>query len=475
MKRVPEVIDAWFDSGAMPIAQSHYPFENETLLEDGRFPADYICEAVDQTRGWFYSLHAISTLLFDKPCYKNVICLGHILDAKGEKMSKRKGNVVWPFEIVEKYGADALRWYLYTASAPGNPRQFDEKQLNEVSRRFLSTLWNVYSFFVMYANIDDYKPTAETAPSPEADIDRWILSELNQLVKDVDSALDGYSLNEAGRKLESFVDGLSNWYVRRSRRRFWKSENDADKLSAYNTLYECLVTLAKLTAPFTPFLAEELYQNLVLSAFPGAPGSVHLADFPVADESKIDKQLAEDNRLAMKVCSLGRAARSRAGIKVRQPLETFYIGVSSGREKQALERVASLVLEELNVKELIYDSVEKVAGMEGTGCAVVSETGNSVALSTFITAELEAEGMAREIVHRVQNMRRSAGYDIADHILMYYEADAFIIQSLSSFTDYVKQETLSREIEDTVPDDVDLKESYKISGYTILLGVKKTA
>ena len=475
MRRVPEVIDAWFDSGAMPIAQSHYPFENETLLEDGRYPADYICEAIDQTRGWFYSLHAISVLLFNKPCFRNVICLGHIMDAKGEKMSKRKGNVVWPFEVVEKYGADTLRWYLYTSSAPGNARQFDEKQVNEVSRRFLSTLWNVYSFFVMYANIDDYRPTKEEAPPPEAELDRWILSELNQLVKEVDSSLDNYGLTEACRKLEGFVDGLSNWYVRRSRRRFWKSENDADKLSAYNTLYECLVTLTKLLAPFVPFLAEELYRNLVLSAFPDAPGSVHLADFPVTDEGKIDRQLTEDNRLAMKVCSMGRSARSQVGIKVRQPLESLCVGVSSEHEKRALDRVASLVLEELNVKELMYDSVEKVAGLEGKEYAVIREAGNSVAITTFITAELEAEGMAREIVHRVQNMRRSAGYKIADHINMYYEADAWIMQSLSSFADYVKQETLSTDIEEGIPGDVDYQETFKISGYNILIGVKKTA
>ncbi len=472
MRRVSEVIDCWFDSGVMPVAQDHYPFENETLLEDGRFPADFICEAVDQTRGWFYSLHAISTLLFSRPCFKNVICLGHILDPKGEKMSKRKGNVVWPMEVMKKYGADALRWYLYTASAPGNPRQFDEKQVNEVSRRFLSTLWNVYSFFVMYANIDDYKPSGDS-PASEAELDKWILSELNQLVNDVRSSMDAYNPTEAGRKIETFVDGLSNWYVRRSRRRFWKSENDDDKLSAYNTLYHCLVTLSKLMAPLTPFIAEELYRNLVISALPDAPESVHLADFPQADESAIDKQLSEDNRLAMKICSLGRAARSRAGIKVRQPLAEIHVGAASEHEKRALDRVAPLVMEELNVKDLTYDSAEKVAGMEGREYAVVSEMGNSVAISTYITAELEAEGMAREIVHRVQNMRRSAGYDIADHIHMYYEADAWIMQSLSSFADYVMQETLAHEIEENVPDDVDLKDTYKISGYTILLGVKK--
>jgi isoleucyl-tRNA synthetase len=475
MRRVPEVIDCWFDSGAMPFAQVHYPFANQTLLRDGRFPADFICEAVDQTRGWFYSLHAISTLLFGRPCYKNVICLGHILDAKGEKMSKRKGNIVLPWEVVKKYGADALRWYLYTGSAPGNPRQFDARQVDEVSRRFLSTLWNVYSFFVMYANIDKYRPPAGTFAKPEAELDRWILSELNQLIVDVDASLDAYSPTDASRRIETFVDALSNWYVRRSRRRFWKSENDVDKLVAYNTLYHCLVTLAGLLAPFTPFLAEALYQNLVRSFSPDAPESVHLKDFPVADISSLDKALVEDNRLAMRVCSLGRAARSQAGIKVRQPLAEIFIGVKSEREKRALERMAPLVLEELNIKGVEYDTVEKVAGKEARDYAIASDPGLSVAVSCYITAELEAEGMAREIVHRVQTMRRSAGYDIADHIVLYYEADAFIMQSLSSFADYVMQETLARSIEDGVPDAVDIKESFKVSGYNLLLGVKKAA
>jgi len=472
-KRVPEVIDCWFDSGAMPIAQSHYPFENETLLEDGRFPADFICEAIDQTRGWFYSLHAISVLLFGRPCYRNVICLGHILDAKGEKMSKRKGNVVLPKDVLPKYGADPIRWYLYVANAPGNPRQFDEKQVEEISRRVLSTLWNVYSFFVLYANIDDYKPSEADDLSSDSELDRWILSELNQLVNDVDSALDNYNPTDATRKMETFIDGLSNWYVRRSRRRFWKSENDTDKLSAYHTLYHCLVTLSELMAPFIPFIAEEIYQNLVKSVFPEASESVHLTDFPVADESKIDKQLSDDNRLAMRVSSLGRAARSKAGIKVRQPLEDVHVGVSSDWEKRTLERVTPLILEELNVKELYYDSPEKVAGKEGYDYRVISEGNINVAVSTIITVELEAEGMAREIVHRVQNIRRSAGYEIADHIHIYYEADAFIMQSLSSFADYVMQETLALSIEDGVPDDVDASETFKVSGYTLLLGLKK--
>ncbi|UCG10550.1 MAG: isoleucine--tRNA ligase, partial [Dehalococcoidia bacterium] len=279
MKRVPEVIDCWFDSGAMPVAQYHYPFENATIREDGRFPADYICEAVDQTRGWFYSLHAISTLLFNRPCFLNCICLGHILDTKGEKMSKAKGNVIEPSAVIDKYGADALRWYFFTSSPLGNVRRFSADMVAEVTRRFFLTLWNVYSFFVNYANIDKFTPVAEVALA-HSELDRWITSELDQLIADVGAALENYDPTGAGRKIENFVSDLSNWYVRRSRRRFWKSENDADKFSAYTTLYQCLVTLSKLLAPFTPFLAEALYQNLVGSVYPAEPESVHLADFP---------------------------------------------------------------------------------------------------------------------------------------------------------------------------------------------------
>ena len=473
MQRTPEVMDCWFDSGAMPFAQLHYPQENRELFDNEVGQADFICEAVDQTRGWFYSLHAISTLLFNRPVFKNCMSLELILDIQGKKMSKSRGNVVDPVEVVEQHGADALRWYFFTSTHLGNVRRFDTKLVAEISRRFLSTLWNIYSFFVLYANIDNYKPDKKNNLSSESELDRWILSELNQLIVEVNSGLAEYNPTDAGRKIEAFVDRLSNWYVRRSRRRFWKSENDADKLSAYHTLYHCLVTLSKLMAPFTPFIAEELYQNLVKSAFPTAPESVHLTDFPVADESKIDKQLSDDNRLAMRISSLGRAARSNSGIKVRQPLEDVHVGVSSEWEERALERVTPLILEELNIKELYYDSLEKVAGKEGSGYRVVSEGNNNVAISTYITAELEAEGMAREIVHRVQNIRRSTGYEIADHIRIYYEADAFIMQSLSSFADYVMQETLALSIEDGIPDDVDVKETFKVSGYTLLLGVKK--
>ena len=489
MRRVTEVIDCWFDSGAMPIAQHHYPFENKTIFKDGRFPADYICEAVDQTRGWFYSLHAISTLLFNRRCFNNVICLGHILDAKGEKMSKAKGNVVEPWAVINKYGADALRWYCLTATAPGNVRRFSEEAVAELSRRFLSTLWNVYSFFVTYANIDRFTPGGKEVSVEPSELDRWITSELNQLIVDVDKGLDSYNPTEAGRRIEGFVDDLSNWYVRRSRRRFWKSESDADKLAAYTTLYECLATLSKLLAPFAPFLAEEMYQNLVCSVSAEAPDSVHLADFPVADEAKIDKRLSDDIRLAMKVSSLGRAARSQAGIKVRQPVACVVVSVAGSGEQRSLERLKSQVLEELNAKDLKFGNYKEVAELNGHGYVVSGLeqdidgkkgykvlTGGGVylvAISTEISPELLAEGVAREIVRRLQTMRRSAGFDIADHITTYYQGEAYIGQVMADFADYIKQETLSLKLVVGVPQEGVFTERHKLSGYDISLGVKR--
>jgi len=490
MKRIPEVIDCWFDSGAMPIAQYHYPFdpESKAIREDGRFPADYICEAVDQTRGWFYSLHAISTLLFNRPCFQNVICLGHILDAKGEKMSKAKGNVVEPSVVIDKYGADALRWYFFTGSPAGNVRRFSEKPVAEAARRFLLTLWNVYSFFVTYANIDHFTPDSEEALSYQSELDKWIISELNQLITDVDTALDSYNPTEAGRKIEGFVDDLSNWYVRRSRRRFWKSENDADKLSAYATLYQCLVTLSKLLAPFTPFLSEEMYQNLVCSVFPEAPDSVHLADFPVADMTKIDEELSADTKLVMKISSLGRAARSQAGIKVRQPLAKVVISVVSSAEQTSLERLKPQILEELNVKDLEFitvsssyqqddvgelDKEDYVIGIDRKGYVIGKEGSYLVAVPTEISPELMAEGLAREIVHRLQIMRRSAGFDIADYITTYYQGDDYIRQVMEKQADYIKQETLSRQLIEEVPEEGTYTESHKLGGHEILLWVKR--
>jgi isoleucyl-tRNA synthetase len=472
MKRQPEVIDCWFDSGAMPIGQVHYPFENASLLNDGRFPADYICEAMDQTRGWFYSLHAISTLLFERNCYDNVICLGLILDSKGEKMSKSRGNVVEPMAILNKYGADALRWYLYTASPPGNVRRFDEKGILEVTRGIILTLWNVYSFFVTYANIDKFVPGQNKPEGEMPELDRWIDSELNQLIIDVDAALEAYDPTSAGRKIEIFVDELSNWYVRRSRRRFWKSENDTDKLWAYNTLYNCLVTLAKLMAPFTPFLAEEIYRNLVLGSDSSAPESVHLCDFPIADKLQIDTPLSDDIRLAMKLSSLGRAARALAALKVRQPLAMAIVQVAESREKDSFARVKTQVIEELNVKDI---RLAEPGELEDPIYKVSTDGGYSVGMPKEVPLELKAEGMAREIVHRIQTMRRSANFDIADYIITYYQGDEYIKQVMTDkdLGPYIKQETLSRELIDRSPEEDTYKESFKLDGHEFNLGVYK--
>ncbi|MBI2849642.1 MAG: isoleucine--tRNA ligase [Chloroflexi bacterium] len=475
MRRQPEVIDCWFDSGSMPFAQLHYPLENKNLFDTEAKQADFICEGVDQTRGWFYSLHAVSTMLFDRPSFKNCICLELVLDAEGKKMSKSRGNVVDPMKVVQTHGADALRWYCFTSAPPGMVRRFDTRMVQDITRQFLLTLWNVYSFFVTYANIDNFVPGSAPAPSVRPELDRWILSELNQLIDDVTNGNDNYDPTGAGRKLETFVDNLSNWYVRRSRRRFWKSENDTDKLSAYNTLYECLVTLAKLMAPFTPFLAEELYQNLVRSVSADAPESVHLTDFPVAARDKIDQELTEANRTAMKVSSLGRAARSKAGIKVRQPLQVCYFDTSFRRALES-EAIRQAVLDELNVKEIRFETPERLAELaEKTGCVVDDKIAPSTAIDATLTAELEAEGMAREIVHRIQGMRRSADFEIADHIITYYEGDDYVRQVMknTALAEYISLETLSHELTEGLPADVDYKEAFKLGGHEVTLGVKR--
>jgi isoleucyl-tRNA synthetase len=471
MIRVPEVADAWFDSGAMPVSQWHYPFENQEQFQQN-FPADYISEAIDQTRGWFYTLHALSTLLFENPCFKNVICLGHILDTEGEKMSKARGNVVEPWAILNKQGADALRWHMLTAVPAGNVRRFSTDQVTEVMRKFLSTLWNTYSFFILYANIDQFDPSKAKVPEYNTDLDRWIISELNELISEVTRALDNYVPNEAGRKIEEFVDYLSNWYVRRSRRRFWKSENDTDKLAAYFTLYNCLVTLAKLISPFTPFVAEEIYQNLVRSVYTDAEESVHLCNFPEADVSKIDDRLAAGTRLAMKVSSMGRAARSKAGIKVRQPLTRVIVKTKLIAENDNLEQLLSQVLEELNVKRLEFvQNEDQLTGNPEYSVAV--EGDYAVAVDTQIPTQLIQEGMAREVVHRLQTMRRNAGFDIADYIITYYQTETPVQQVMENFSDYITQETLSRQLINSRAELGAHVEELKISGHPIVLGVKK--
>jgi len=356
MRRVPEVIDAWFDSGSMPFAQWHYPFENvETFRE--RFPADFIAEAIDQTRGWFYSMLAIATLIEGRSSYKRVLCLGHILDADGQKMSKSKGNVVQPDEILDHQGADAFRWFMFSSQQPWSPRRFSADMVDEVVRKFLLTLWNTYSFFTVYANIDRFDPAATESPLADRSLlDRWLVGELNTLVQDVTAGLEAYDATGTCRAVQQFVDDLSNWYVRRSRRRFWKSESDADKLAAYHTLHEALVTVTKLLAPFTPFVAEELYQNLVRSVDAGdgdaaAPESVHLCAWPVVDEEAIDAAVSFDMAAARRVVEMGRAARNAAAVKTRQPLAEVVVALPEA-EARAVERLREVVLDELNVKEL---------------------------------------------------------------------------------------------------------------------------
>ncbi|TET74122.1 MAG: isoleucine--tRNA ligase, partial [Dehalococcoidia bacterium] len=468
MRRVPEVIDCWFDSGAMPFAQWHYPFENQALFEE-RFPADYICEAVDQTRGWFYSLHALSILLKEQPCFSNVICLGHILDATGEKMSKSKGNVVTPTEVLDASGADALRWYLYTSSPPGNVRRFSGELVEEVVRKFLLTLWNTYSFFVTYANIDRFDPRTTVSAEGLPELDRWIFSELNQLVDRVTRSLDQYDPTGAGRMIEDFVQDLSNWYVRRSRRRFWKSENDADKQAAYTTLYQCLVTLAKLLAPFTPFIAEELYQNLVRSADERAPESVHLTDYPQADLSQVDEKLSADTRLAMTVSSLGRSARAKANLKVRQPLAKVLVKVRSKGEKKSLERMRPQIKDELNVKDVIIKVPTARVTAEGLPPTV------EVELDTNIDQKLADEGLARELVHRLQTMRKQAGFDIADYIETYYQGGESIQRVMKEFASYIRQETLSQTLTQGSPPDGAFAKSHTIDGDEVVLAVKRVS
>jgi isoleucyl-tRNA synthetase len=469
MRRVPEVIDCWFDSGAMPVAQWHYPFENKDEFEHN-FPADFVCEAVDQTRGWFYSLHALATLLFEQPCFKNVICLGHVVDAQGEKMSKSKGNVIAPETVVNSYGADALRWYMLV-SAPGEDNhRFSTQMVAETLRKTLLTLWNTYSFFILYANIDQFVP--QPLPSLSlTDLDRWIISELNQLIVEVTNMMDSYNPTMAARKIEEFLDSLSNWYVRRSRRRFWKSENDADKLAAYTTLYQCLVTLAQLLAPFAPFIAEELYQNLVRSVDPEAEESVHLTDFPAPDETRIDDKLNNDVGLARKISSLGRAARAKAGIKVRQPLARAVVRAPSAREREALRNSATEILEEINVKELKFSGGELPSDMPGY--TIANDARYWVAVNTELSPDLAAEGLSREIVRRIQNMRRTAKFDIADHIVTYYQAEESTKQAITRFAEYIKQETLSLELIAGLPCGEAYSEKHRISGSDILLAVEK--
>lgn len=470
MRRAPEVIDCWFDSGAMTWAQWHYPFEKQDVFKQ-MFPVDFVCEAIDQTRGWFYSLHALSTMLFDGPCFKNVLCLGHIVDANGEKMSKSKGNMIDPWAVVNEYGADAVRWYMLSSAPSENTHRFSVQVLGETMRRHLLTLWNTYSFFVLYANIDGFVPVKQEVPNL-SELDRWIVSEMNQLVLDVTKAMDVYNFTQAIRLIEQFIDALSNWYVRRSRRRFWKSESDDDKLAAHTTLYRCLVTLAGLLAPLVPFIPEEMYQNLVRSVNGDAPESVHLTDYPVADKDEIDEALNRSMELVMSLASLGRAARAKANIKVRQPLAMARICVSNDAERDAVAVLGEHIREELNVKDLEF--VEKLPDDE-QGCAVASDERYSVGVVTALSDELVAEGLAREIVRRLQMIRRSAGLEISDHIAVFYSGDAALHDVFVSFADYIRQETLSVDLTRIQPPEDSHVQTLRLDGKELVVGVKRAS
>lgn len=512
MTRVKDLIDVWFDSGSMPYAQWHYPFENKDKFE-AQYPADYICEAVDQTRGWFYSLHAISTLLNDQVSFKNVICLGHIQDAEGRKMSKSLGNIVQPWDVLNVHGADALRWYLYTATPPGQERRFSSDLVGEVIRNFTLTLWNVYSFFVTYANLD--KPQALTVTAPTNDLDRWLLSELNVLVRDVTKAYEEYDVTNATRPVEKFVETLSTWYVRRSRRRFWKNDSSADKQAAYSTLYTALTTVAKLIAPAMPYMAEELYQNLVRSVDETAPESVHLAEWPQVMEEFIDESLNTEMNLVMKLVSLGHSARQKANRKVRQPLAEAAFSVGNNTERAALLKNVDVIQDELNVKQvrlldaateavshsvkplpkqlgqkygnkfpviqkailamnaeevakalltgnplevkaggetfhIISEEVE-VKALAKEGFAVAEDGAYVAALVTTLTPELVAEGLAREFVRRVQDLRKTADLDVADRIELFVEASAGLKTAVETHADYIKSETLTVKLSFATP------------------------
>ena len=428
MRRVPDVIDCWFDSGAMPFAQRGYPQANRELFE-ATFPADFISEAIDQTRGWFYSLLAESTLLFGRNSYRNVICLGHLLDERGQKQSKSRGNVMDPNLVFETWGSDAIRWLFYT-SPVGESYKVGPKPLDDVVRRFLLTLWNVYSFFVTYARIDGYEPGARPE-LPLADrpvLDRWLLSRLSHLVATADAALQSYDVNGAARPVEAFVEDLSTWYVRRSRRRFWKSESDSDKLSAYQALHTALTVLSQVMAPFTPFLAEELYRNLT------GERSVHLADFPVADPAARDEALERQMAAARRSVEAGLAARDAARIKVRQPLAAAALP-----GEPLPEPIAAIVREELNVKALSFGAAE-------------------VELDTQVTEELRLEGLARELVRTIQSLRKESGFQIEDRINTHWESAGFVAHAFEHWGEYLKAETLSDRLERGLPTGAEPKE-----------------
>ena len=531
MHRVPEVIDCWFDSGAMPFAQHHYPFENKELFEQ-QFPANFISEAVDQTRGWFYSLLAESTLLFNKAPYKNVIVLGHVQDENGQKMSKSKGNAVDPFDALNKYGADAIRWYFYINSAPWLPNRFHGKAVVEGQRKFMSTLWNTYAFFVLYANIDNFDPTKYNLEYDQLPVmDKWLLSRLNTTVQAVDNDLANYKIPEAARALQEFVDEMSNWYVRRSRERFWAKGMEQDKINAYMTLYHALVTIAKTAAPMIPFMTEDMYQNLVRSVDKDAIESIHLCDFPTVNEAWIDKDLEADMKELLEIVVLGRACRNTANIKNRQPIGTMYIKA----DKEMGQFYTDIIADELNVKEVKFandvesfisysfkpqlrtvgpkygkllngirtalaeiNGTEAMNELRSTGLLTLDINGNkvelseedllietaqtegyvteadgdiSVVLDTNLTPELIEEGFVREIVSKVQTMRKEAGFEVMDKIHIYAKDNDRILELMKNHKEEIMSEVLAEDM--TLGTTDGYVKEWNINKEPVVLGVAK--
>ena len=512
MKRESDLIDVWFDSGAMPYAQLHYPFENKELVDNRTYyPADFIAEGVDQTRGWFFTLHAIATMIFDSVAYKAVVSNGLVLDKNGNKMSKRLGNAVDPFATIEKYGSDPLRWYMITNASPWDNLKFDIEGVEEVRRKFFGTLYNTYSFFALYANVDGFnysQPDIEWNKRPE--IDRWILSLLNSLIKDVDNYLDNYEPTRAGRAISDFVnDHLSNWYVRLNRKRFWQGGLTDDKLSAYQTLYTCLETVAKLMAPIAPFYADQLFCDLIAATGRENVYSVHLSDFPVCHEEQIDKSLEERMQMAQTISSMVLALRRKVNIKVRQPLHVLMVPVLDEHQKESIEAVKSLILSEVNVKDMKFvdntagilvkrikpdfkklgprygkimkalaaaiqqmsqediNAFEKVgtftlqvdgqdAVLERTDVEIISEdipgwlVANegrlTVALDITVTDELKKEGLARELVNRIQNLRKSSGFDITDKVNITIASSPEMDGAVTAYKDYITSQVLANSL-----------------------------
>ena len=546
MRRVPEVIDVWFDSGAMQVAQWAYPQHNSDILDE-QHPADYICEAVDQTRGWFYSLHAIASMLFETVAFRNVICLGHILDEQGQKMSKSKGNAIDPWVVIEQNGADAFRWYMYTSGPPGDSRRFSLNAVGDVVKKFWSTLWNTYSFFVIYANIDDWTPAATAPLVADRDLlDQWLLSELHMLVKDVTGAFEDYDAVNATRPIEEFVERLSNWYVRLSRDRFWKSDIDDSKLAAYATLYETLTTLAKLLAPTMPFLSEAMYRNLVADRDQSQPKSVHLARWPEVKESLIDHELISEMALVRRLVSLGLSARNATQTGVRQPLAGAQFALRDVSETSIVDRYAELIKSELNLKSVSVMGADEASAFESATvyslnplprylgkkfgkdfkavqaalrdgeqdfvrpfaerllagddialelngsrfeicneeCEVkvtvespagsIEDNGYVVALDMQLTSDLVEEGLAREVIRRIQNLRKTADFALDDRIeIVYCDASSAIDAVMQLFSGYISQETLADSLTmgeiaaDFVSESLDLK------GEVLTIGVKR--